>query len=138
LARYEFDKCVIFHGQECADDGSADWGAHFVRLALTNSTTVTATRDTSSAFDCTAKYELVEYYGGVIRSIQRGVTTGATNAITPVTNLARTNLDSLGASYVGASNINVLSAGGSMYMSADDEITVSGGFNFGYQVVEWR
>lgn len=84
----------------CTPGGAELPDASFARLAFTNATTITATRDDVGGGDnLTVAYEVVEYVPGVIKSIQRGTITAvagsATASITAV-NTAKSHVDSLG------------------------------------------
>lgn len=114
-----------------------------IRLALTNATTVTATRITTGASDAVVDYEIIEYLPGVVRSIQRGIITllSATSVTATVTsvNTAKTELDFLGCTVTA--NVDTCFA----RLSLTNATTVtanrsSGAANetvVGYQVVEW-
>lgn len=72
-----------------------------IRVALTNATTVTATRSGVSAADSYTTYSVMEFQPGVIRNVQRGTSTMSSttihNTIT-VVNLAKTFYTFLGIS----------------------------------------
>lgn len=75
-------------------------------LELTNTTTVTATHATAGN-TIVASFGIIEYWPGVIRSIQRGtnaITAGNTTAASTVTavNLEKSELDNLGVSFTNA------------------------------------
>src|SRR4030067_2795097 len=61
---------LYFDGASAGNTSGATVSAF--RVVLTNSTTVTATRNTSSAVVGTIKVTVVKYYPNVIRSIQSG------------------------------------------------------------------
>jgi hypothetical protein len=81
------------------------------RLTFTNSTTITATHNTAGN-DIVASFEVVEYWPGVIRSIQRGTITivnaaaTATATITAVVML-RSSLDDLGYTFTTATTSGI-------------------------------
>jgi hypothetical protein len=84
------------------NNAAAAPNASATRLALTNSTTITATRVTTGASDNVVAYQIIEYCPGVIRSVQRGTISlnpgpTATATITTV-NSNTTALDYLGCS----------------------------------------
>lgn len=58
-----------------ANDGSGQTDRVFATLALTNTTTITATKG-SATNNATVSYELIEYYLGVVKSVQRGTISG--------------------------------------------------------------
>jgi len=75
--------------------GTVDKAA--VKIVLTNSTTITANVITSPGADtCTVSYELIEYWPGVIKSVQRGTMNGATTATITEVNTAKSEVDWLG------------------------------------------
>jgi hypothetical protein len=97
---------LLFGGNELANSTTPNIA--YVRLDLTNSTTVTATRNTSSANSTTANFVLIEFYPGVIKSVQRGtIATGAaasnTATITAV-NTAKAWVIGLGWSTTGTTD----------------------------------
>ena len=56
-----------------SSDATVDkWDCVFGRLALTNATTITATRTGTTGDNQTYVYEVVEYWPGVIKQVQRG------------------------------------------------------------------
>lgn len=81
-----------------------------IRITLTNSTTITATRASDGGGTTVAvAYEVVEYYHGIIQAIQRGtigLTAPATSntATINVVNVNKTELRSLGSSGTGATH----------------------------------
>lgn len=112
----------------------------FANLALTNSTTITASVTTSPAGSTvTVSYELIEYMPGVIKSVQRGtITKPATTATITAVNPAKSVVDYLG---------NTTGSGGAIssqqwnYLTLTNSTTVTAtGANdsqiAGYQVIE--
>ena len=111
-------------------------------VQVTNSTTLTATRNANDASVLTVSWEVVEYFPGVVRSIQRGtVATGSASTITSV-NTGRSELDLIGwlssntaannnqtsiSPYVVLTNATTVTA----FNNAAPQATVS------WQVVEW-
>jgi hypothetical protein len=117
-----------------------------VKLILANATTITATRGTTAG-DAAVSYEIVEYWPGVIRSVQRStiaITTGNTSntaAITAVNSLAKTTCDCLG--YQSSSTDTTL---GRATLVLTNATTVTANLNtaagngtltVGFQVIEW-
>jgi hypothetical protein len=124
---------------------TADTGIKsLVRLALTNATTVTATVNTSPGADSTiVSFEVIEYFPGVIKSVQRGTialaaVAGNTASINPV-NTAKTELDFLGVNIDGS--VNLVNTVRLVLTSATVVTatmgTAEGNTTVGYQVVEW-
>lgn len=120
-----------------------DGTKYFARVDLTNTTTVTATVNTSpGANTLTVSVEVTEYWPGVIKSIQRGTITpagaGATATITGV-NTAKTELDYLGFSDTDTSNNNgvipYLVLTNSTTVTATNVVAVNA--TVGFQAVEW-
>ena len=75
-----------FLGSWTSDAADTD-AQSLVQIVLTNATTITATVATSPAGNnTTCGYEIVEYYPGVLKSVQRGQTTAAatTQALTAI------------------------------------------------------
>lgn len=73
-----------------ASDGATVPDVHFARIALTNSTTVTITRAVLDvAASRVARFEVIEFLPGLLRSVQRGTVTitsgGPTSATTTIT-----------------------------------------------------
>lgn len=115
-----------------------------VRLALTNATTITATRS-SAASTPIVSYEVTEFVPGVIRSIQRGsiLVTGAavanTATITAVVS-AKAELEFLG--WETTETTFDSRAWAYLVLTSDTVVTATrvGGANdvtVGFQVVEW-
>lgn len=118
----------------------------FVRVTLTNSTTVTATRSGTVSAN-TVNYEVIEYWPGLIKSVQRGTitlnsVTSATATITAV-DTTKTMVEHLGASNTDASGGN-----GQLWLTTlvlTNATTVTAAVNtaaanspiVGYQVIEW-
>lgn len=112
-----------------------------VRVAFTNSTTITASVNGGSGGGVinTVSYEIVEYYPGVIKSLQRGTALGnGTAAITEV-NTAKTMMDWLCGSGSDA-NTNITSIT-RVVLTNSTTVTATGvGSNqdtAGFQVVEF-
>lgn len=111
-----------------------------VRIALTNATTITATVNTSPAAEtCTASFEIIEYWPGVIRSVQRGTIAVAGTATIAAVNTAKAELDYLGCE----DNSPSIAFNLQTYVVLTNGTTVTAfpGTNSaqvtGFQVVEW-
>lgn len=63
-------------GESSNDAGVNTTERSYVKLDLTNATTVTATR-TSATSNSVVSFEVVEYYPGTLKSVQRGTCAGA-------------------------------------------------------------
>lgn len=121
-----------------ADNGSLASRQVLARLAFTNTTTITATVDTSPGANVTTvSFEVIEYWPGVIKSVQRGTVT-TTAAITAV-NTAKSELDYLGNTTTVASADT--SSGAYLALTNSTTVTLTPGLSLGqvagYQVVEW-
>lgn len=129
---------VVYLGNDTTLDQT---DSAFARVALTNSTTVTATRGLSSASDTVVSYEVVEYAPGVIKSIQRGTTavsSATTNQAITAVQMAKTVVDDLGFTF--ASTSGALTVKPRMRLSTETnlEFVVSSVNGVaGWQVVEW-
>jgi hypothetical protein len=110
------------------------------RIALTNSTTVTATVNTSPGADSVVvSFEVTEYYVGVLKRVQRGTVIGGTTATITAVVPGKTELD-----YLGATSTNI-GPGTSTYVRIDltnsttvTATAVAGAETAGYQVVEFN
>lgn len=115
----------------------------FARIALTNSTTITATRGAASTGGATTvSYEVIEYEPGAIKSVQRGTfavsSASTTQAITAVAT-SKSQVDHLGFSHTSATATITLTPRltltNSTTLTGD---TVTTGAVVGYQVIEWN
>lgn len=70
--------CLGFNG----GGASTTLSDFLMAMVLTNGTTITATINTAVAAVHTISYELVEYWPGIIKSLQRGVITSGTSPAT--------------------------------------------------------
>lgn len=128
-------------------DASGDTTPDIVacRIALTNATTVTATVNTVGAGNRTVSYEVVEYFPGAIKTIQRGTfaTTGSTTGTATISSVdtTRTTLDYLGFSTTFSGGTVVGQALGELVLTNATTVTFNGLGNqnrtVSYQVVEW-
>lgn len=131
-------------GFSATGSSGTEWRDYACRIALTNATTVTATRATATEVDSVlvVSYEVVQFNPGMIRSIQRGtIANSGTTATISAVNMARTTLMMLGYSYDGGSSFAAWLAGQPRVVltNATTVTATSGGtaFTVGYQVVEW-
>lgn len=116
-----------------------------VRAELTNATTVTAAVNSTGAGDRIASFEVIEYWPGVVKTVQRGTftTTAATSGTATITsvNTAKATLDFLGFTTDEAVVTDVGLAGVDVVLTNATTVTGTGvgGINrvIGYQVVEW-
>lgn len=114
------------------------------RVELTNSTTVTSYRGTADVATTLSSFEVIEYYPGVIKNIQRGTfiyNAGPKNhPITAVSDITKTELDFLGYHTTFASaDISYLTP--LIQLTSTTNIqALAGSINsqtIGYQVVEY-
>lgn len=114
------------------------------RVALTNSTTVTAFVNSTGASDRIVGYEVIEYLPGVIKSVQRGTlaTSAAASGTATITavDMNKATLDHLGYTMTTSANV---STDGWFKLILTDSTTVTGNGlsaytrTAGYQVIEW-
>lgn len=122
---------------------AADYRDNWAHLALTNATTITATRLT--ALDGTVSvivaYEVREYYPGVIKSVQRGTITNPGTATISAVVPSKSSVSNLGtASDAASAYSSIVASLARLTLTNATTVTAdSGGSNFtvGYQVVEW-
>lgn len=105
------------------------------RIALTNATTITATRTDNGGVDnLVVQFEIRQYWPGYIRSVQRGTVT-STQAITAVT-VAKSTIDQLG--WLTTQTDGDCSASLTLTNATTVTAAISGtGTTVGYQVIEW-
>lgn len=137
---------IYYLGYTCSSGAGSQYNLVKMRIRLTNATTVTAFVNTGAASDHIVSWEVIEYYPGVIKSLQRGaitVTTATTNTATinPVntlktqviygghdTNSTATAVDNEQGALLTLTNATTLTA---TQANSTDTINVQ------YQVVEW-
>lgn len=121
------------------------WNESGVRLAFTNSTTITASRNAISTLDSTptVTFAVVEFVPGLIKSVQRNtVASGGTTAITGV-NTARSLLTYLGFTSTDATiNVNFVQLQGRVDFASATSVSglVGSGTvteTIGFQVTEF-
>ncbi len=110
-----------------------------IRVALTNATTVTATRSGVSAADSYTAYSVMEFQPGVIRSVQRGT---ATMSSTTVNNtLTEVNRAKSFVTFLGITDSDVSSTtqrlNAYMYFSSSTNLAVAV-YSAQSQVVGWQ
>lgn len=129
---------LLFHqGQESSQsDNSA-----FVRVELTNATTVTAYHNAASVAAPTVRFSVLEFYPGFLRSVQRGTiaTSGAdvSVAVTPV-NFFKAMLTHLGTTESAAGFTASALVSVSWSASVVNEITAYVSQTSGNQVTGWQ
>lgn len=129
-----------------ADQNDQDMTRAFCRLALTNATTVTASKGSATGANIVS-WEAVEYWPGVLKSIQRGTivfTNGGTNTptatITAVTT-SKAEIDDLGVEQGNnGTNTNIFA---NLVLTNTTTVTAtrnapSSTPTRGFQVVEWK
>lgn len=139
---------LVYLGNDCVDTGGGGTGFSpcALRIDLTNATTITATR-IDSVDAAIVSYEVIEYWPGVIRKVQRGTVstangtnTGTATLATTVQNTTKTTLDVLGwNNNVAATITNLL---GRVQLTNTTTVTINriGTSNIltaGYQVCEF-
>lgn len=114
----------------------------FAALAFTNATTITGSVVTSpGASIVTIGFEVIEYWPGVIRSLQRGTGTVASPATINAVDMNKSTVDFLGITQTSPSlRFDLLSR---VSLTNSTTVTgtagIAGGIQtFGYQVVEWN
>ena len=129
-----------------SDDTGVTNAVQGVRLALTNATTITATRRSGVGTNLVVAYEISQYYPEFIKSIQRGSidligVTSATATITAV-DQGTTELDWLGYEYASGTANDGSFAKVALTNATTVTATRSAGSvgtcPVGYQVVEFR
>lgn len=95
---------VIFGG--CTPTGNDIPNAAFCRVDLTNATTVTASRAVASGNGNDVIYTVVEYWPGVLRSVQRSTIVVTTTATITAVNTAKAYVSSLGFTTTQATSVD--------------------------------
>lgn len=134
---------LVYLGNTSENAGGSGAAPTVARLAMTNETTVTASRITGTDA-AIVSFEVVEYFPFVIRSVQRGtVTMTATtteNATIAAVNVAKATIDVLGWEANTAHSADAY-RGRTRLANATtvtvDRILNNGNLTTGYQVVEW-
>jgi hypothetical protein len=133
---------LVFNGSQ--SDNSLDaMNKALTRVELTNATTVTATRNTVGEIQ-TVSYEVIEFWPGVIKQVQRGTITmttasSATATIDGVT-MAKALVEALGFSQTNIDGASVILSRLTLTNSTTvtaNRTTGTGNVTIGYQVVEF-
>ena len=135
----------LIHLGHSSDDASAEGRRAYTRLAFTDTTTITASRENTTG-TVIVSFEVVEYQPNIIKTVQRGTIalTGLSTAAATITavSVANTSLDSL-----GQTTNNTTGSNNELETRLDltNTTTVTGtrGTNtanvtIGYQAVEWN
>lgn len=76
IVAVNMNNAVVHSAGNTGDSGSASYGTDTIDLQLTNATTVTATNGQLVTTDTiTVPYQVIEYFPGVLKSLQRGTIT---------------------------------------------------------------
>lgn len=112
-------------------------------LELTNTTTVTASHDTAGQ-SIAAGFQVIEYWPGIIKSVQRGTITIANGTVSntatiPAVNTAKSSLTYLGAQFTA---IAVTDYRARLALTNGTTVTATrigntDAITVGYEVVEW-
>lgn len=139
IAEVKTENCVLLMLGFLPSNGAQTDNKSRVRLALTNSTTITATVITAPTPDSsTVSYEIIEYAPGVIKSVQRGTITNTT----PTATITAVDTSKSALYFLGNTQANTgIPARGGAYLVLTNATTVTmTSTNFdevgGYQVVE--
>jgi hypothetical protein len=128
----------------CDSTGADAFVAGLTRLTFTNGTTITATVNTAPSANLVTSFEVIEYFPGVIKNVQRstitvnsGATTG-TASITPVTT-TKAEVSYLGATVTSSDQRNLLwlTLTNATTVTATNVATAPGNGTVGFEVVEW-
>ncbi len=124
------------------DAGADSQPSLLARVALTNGTTVTAFVNTAPTNNLTVAFEIVEYFPGVIKSVQRGSITitggtGTNTATITTVNTLKSELTYLGTT-IGSTGADVawLALTNATTVTATNKAGSSTSI-VGYEVVEW-
>lgn len=124
--------------------GSEDSG--MIRLALTNGTTVTATRfSDGGGTTAIVSFEVTEFFHGVIKRIQRGTVTVNAASATGTATITAVNTAKAELSYLGLESADSTPQEGQAYIDLTNTTTITatrntagaGALTVGYEVVEW-
>lgn len=143
ITAVDLSNSVLVYGGQQTDNSIDTWHRACARIELTNATTITATRFEVGEIQ-TVTYEVIEFWPGVIKSVQRGtITMTAVNNATATITAVNTSKSMLG--YLGYSQENPSTASTIMTrLTLTNSTTVTanratGTLNviIGYQVVEF-
>lgn len=150
ITAVDLNNSIIHYLGDTQSDPAELQATHWLsRIELTNATTVTGYCIAGNTFNTqTISWEVIEFYPGIIKSVQRGATDmgGSTsNSITiTAVNMNRTHLDFLGFTSTYSANPYGNTSRGKVVLTNSTTVTatVANGSNgagaiLGYQVVEW-
>lgn len=143
VAAVQPEHCRLVWLGDTYSDATGSGNTAFVRLALTTSTTVTGTTQTSpGAATVTVAFELIEYRPGVLKSVQRGtISQPATTATITEVDPAKAQVEYLGQTCVSGGAAIVSTQQAKAVLTNGTTVTVTAGVNdgqvTGYQVTEW-
>lgn len=133
---------------DAVGDGGTSPAYLMCRVELTNATTVSVFRDQSdNTYGRIVSWEVIEYFPGVIRAVQRGyidmtTNTSATATLSPAVVLAKSELDYLGnITKYGTSSNNIYSATVVLTNTTTVTATVpnaAGAMHVGWQVTQFQ
>lgn len=137
---------IRFLGCDINLDGAVSGNFTKVYIELTNATTVTATRANNSQ-TARVNFEVIEYYPGVLKSVQRGLLT-LTGAVTNTAAITAVNLPTSMISYLGNSASDNTAGEDTARTAAKVELTsavlvtgtkgfVTGNVTISYEVLEF-
>lgn len=126
----------------CNDAGSDVTAKALTRIALTNATTITASVSSAPTANLVTGFEIIEFYPGVIKSVQRGTITilaGNTSNTGTITTLnpAKSEVSYLGATVTnGALDLAWITLTNATTITATNNVTAAGNVIIGYEVSE--
>jgi hypothetical protein len=131
---------VRYLGQSATDAAVNTTERSFCYLTLTNATTLTVNRLNGTA-NVTVSYEVIEYYPGVIKSIQRGLISGgsSTATITSV-DITKSELEIIGIQGDNSNFAGTVSVARLVLTNATTVTSTAGGaagIVLAFQVTEW-
>lgn len=138
---------LVYLGNNCTNAGGGGTGVSpcLVRIDLTNATTITATR-IDSVDPAIVSYEAIEYWPGVLRTVQRGTVvataaaSGTATLATTLQTITKATIDVLGWNANTALQADIFLGYVDLTNTTTVTITRIGTNNnltAGYQVVEW-
>lgn len=133
------------HSSVNTGGGGSGSGPTLARVEFTNATTITATRTTGTDA-VIVSFEVIEYFPGIIRTVQRDTVTATgaasgTDTLSPTLgSIERATLDVLG--FSGAVAFSADNFEGRVVLTNTTTVTLTragtnGNLTAGYQVVEW-
>lgn len=118
------------------NDGGSTHPVASVYVELTNTTTITATDGLASGIQIVS-FEVIEYYPGVIKSVQRGIVTAGTPVTITSVDVNKSEVDFLGYVTSGLTNANDRA---SVVLTDATTVNSTSGSSLSplsFQVVEW-